>query len=281
VNIHLSNRWRALFLVTLTWSIMPWVFAKEVSGCTRPLWIAASPLGRTLVIGEDGQVTGTTRDVFARIAATTDCQFQYVVVPRARAFTMLKNGQVDIVTDATLTPDRLEGSNFTEIGKAAPSLISLARDLQLDTTTTDLAASNFSIITIHGHDYGEQYQAFIKAPAMQGRVSSASTADNAIKMLVAGRGHAILANPFVVVDAWQRIGQGVELYVSELQGMPSVPHGVYFSKQKMEPGDIAKIETALLSMLRSGELLQLSLRQYPDWIARKFQGTINKAPGSK
>ena len=152
------------------------------------------------MIGEDGQVTGTTRDVFAGIAASTGCQFQYVVVPRARAFAMLKNGQIDIVTDATLTPDRLDSSHFTEIGKAAPALISLARDMQLDTTTADLMASNFFIISIHGHDYGAQYQAFIKAPAMQGRVSSASTADNAIKMLVAGRGHAILANPFVVVD---------------------------------------------------------------------------------
>lgn len=281
--MHLSDHWRALCLIALAWATMPWAFAKEASGCARPIWIAASALGRAMVIGEDGQLTGLTREVFARIAANTGCQFQYVVVPRARAFAMLKNGQVDIVTDATLTPDRLEASHFTEIGMAAPALISLARDLQLDTTTADFAASNFSIITIHGHDYGAQYQAFIKSPAMQGRVSSAVTADNAIKMLMAGRGHVILANPFIMVDAWQRIGRGVELFVSELQGMPSVPHGVYFSKQKMDPDDIAKIEQALLSMVRSGEFLQLSFRQYPDWIARRYQGMINrnKAPGSK
>lgn len=236
-----------------------------------------------MMVGEDGQVTGSTRDVFSRIAVTTRCQFHYMVVPRARAFAMLKNGQIDIVTDATLTPDRLEGSRFFEVGKTAPALISLARDMVLDANTKDFFASHLSIITIHGHDYGPLYQSFVKAPAMQGRVSSASTADGAIKMLMAGRGHAILANPFVVVDAWQRLGQGVELHVSELQGMPAIAHGTYFSKQRMEPDDITRIEESLLSLTRSGEIFQLTFFYYPDWIAKKFQVMINqsKPPGFK
>jgi polar amino acid transport system substrate-binding protein len=269
-----ASGWMSLLGVLLSGS-----FAHNAYACGRPIWIAASPLGLAMVVSEDGQVSGTTREVFTRITATTGCEFEYVVVPRARAFAMLKNGQVDIVSDATQTPDRTESSHFLEIGKATPALVSLARDLLLDTTTTDLLASNFALITIHGHDYGPQYQTFVQHPALRGRISYALTTDNAIRMLMAGRGHAILANPFVLVEAWQRIGQNVELHVSELRGIAPLSHGTYFSK-RMEPNDIAKIENGLLAMLRSGELAKISMRQYPDWIVKKFQPSLNQGKPS-
>lgn len=224
-----------------------------------------------MVISPTGQVTGTTREVLDRIALDTGCTFEYRVVPRARAFLMLKRGEVDLVPDATFTRDRSETAHFVEAGRIVPALISLARNPVHLGSIDQLIASTISVSTINGYDYGDGFRALIRDPRMQRRVSTVSSPESAIKVLVAGRVQAILTGPTTIIDAWERFGGGEALSITEVQGMPSLPFGLYMSRQKMSQSDMDAVEQALLAILRSGAVTKISLYAYPLWFRNAFK----------
>jgi polar amino acid transport system substrate-binding protein len=245
--------------------------------CSRPLLVAASPLGRSMIISEDGlQVSGATYDIFNKLAKDTGCSFTFLIVPRARAFVMLKAGEVDLVTDATRTPDRETDAYFVEVGKVTPALIALTRNPIGARSTTELIDGKDSLIAIHSYDYGPAYRNLLAHPKVKSRVTMALTAENAMKMLLRNRARAILASPNALVDAWMHFGNKEDLTIHAIDGMPDISYGLYISKTRMLETDTALVERAFNTLIQRGDIAKLSYPYYPSWVTRNLQPTLKR-----
>jgi polar amino acid transport system substrate-binding protein len=233
--------------------------------CSRPILIAASPIGRAMMIAPDGNISGTIRDVFDLVAKDTRCVFSYVSVPRARAFLLLKQGEVDIVSSATRSPERDAVARFVQVDSVSPMLISLNRKKLEIGTVEQLVDSAATLLTIRGYDFGPTYRALLQHPKMQARVAETLAPDNAVAMLLAGRADALLMPPLVIVDAWERLGGDDGITVREIEGMATLPYGHYLSNSRMSAADLELVELAIRSVVDRGETRRLLLRYYPRW----------------
>jgi polar amino acid transport system substrate-binding protein len=230
--------------------------------CSRVLTVAASPLGKSIVISEKGEVSGVTVQVMERVAAEAGCQIQWVVVPRSRAFFQLGDGSIDLVTDAIRTPQRDEGARFVESGSTVPALVSLRSKPAEAESIEALRSGSLRLIVIRGYDFGPGYRALLQDPAMANRITEASSPETAFKMLLNGRANAILTAPSTLIDTWEREGQNEPLRIAEVRGMPALPFGLYMSDW-MEPQDRIAIERALLKVIRQGDVERMSASVYP------------------
>lgn len=249
---------------------------KKVS-CSRPLQVAVSPIGRSMIISPEGKITGSTPEFLELIKKDTGCEFAYQIVPRARALYMLERGQIDLITDATRAPNRDEVADFLQTAAARPMLISLRSKHVKIYSVPDLLTSSITLITFSGHYWGQEYQALLANPKMQGRFSAASSPEVALNMLIHGRADAILTAQAVLVDAKQQVGQGVELDIKEMEGLPELKVGMYMSKVRMSRQDMDLIRTACMARIRSGDLSRIVNTYYPAWAIYSLKANQGKS----
>ena len=241
------------------------------AGCSRTLQVAVSPIGRSMIISPEGKISGSTPEFLELIKKDTGCEFAYQVVPRARALFMLERGQIDLITDATRAPNRDEVANFLQTAAARPMLISLRSKQVKIYSVPDLIASTTTLITFSGHYWGQEYLALLANPKMQGRFSAASSPEVALNMLIHGRADAILTGQAVLVDAREQVGQGVELDIRAMEGLPELKVGMYMSKARMSRQDMDLIRSACLARIRSGDLSRIVNAYYPAWAIYSFK----------
>jgi len=254
-----------LLMVFAANTVMAAAEPADKPGCSRPILVAASPMGRSMIISTDGKVSGLTHDAFNLIAKDTGCTFEYVVVPRARAFLMLNDGEVDIVPEAIQTPARDAVARFVELGKVSPMLISLTKNTVDVASMNELIDSSLNLVTIIGQDYGPEYRALLSNPKMQGRIVKTVAPENAVKMLLAGRTDALLMSPTTIADAWERLGGGTNPVVQEVEGMPAQSFGHYISTAQKSGFDIDVLERGIVALIRRGDLQRLLKSNYPEW----------------
>lgn len=231
-----------------------------------------------MVISPEGKITGATKVFFDLIAKDTACVFDYIIVPRARAWHMLDSGQIDLVADATRSPERDRVAQFFEVGKTRPVLISLPARVLKPKTVEELIDSPITLITFNGHYWGQAYNDLLTHPKMQGRISSIPSPDIAIKMLLRGRADAILTGQAVILDAWEKSGGNTKLNISVLEELPALTYGMYMSKDKMSEHDRTLIEAATIARIKSGDLARIISIYYPAWAVYRepFIDLVNK-----
>lgn len=234
--------------------------------CSKPILVAASSIGRSMMVSADQKVTGITPEIFNTITRETGCVFEYVVVPRARAFLMLKRGEVDIVADATRSPDRDESAYFLEAGRIAPALVSLKTKRPSANTIKELLDGKATLIHINGFYFGPEVDAIIDDPRMAGRVSRAPSPELAARMLLAGRADAVICHAITLLEAWDTWGNGEELVATQLDGMPTITFGTYMSTTRMSPSDRQVFENAMDAVTLRGEVQKLVRKYYPAWV---------------
>ena len=246
--------------------------AKQVP-CSRPIQIAASPIGRSMMISPEGKITGATKAFFDLIEKDTACVFEYVTVPRARAWHMLEAAQIDLVADATRSPDRDRVAQFVEVGKSRAVLISLPKRVLKPKTVDELIDSPLTLITLTGHFWGQAYVALLSDPKMQGRISSVPSPETAVKMLLHGRADTILTSQAAIADAWEKSGNSAKLNITELEDLPALTIGLYMSKAKMSEPDRKLIESAIFARIKSGDLARIASNYYPVWAIYQEKST--------
>lgn len=276
---------RALPLcVAALYALAPVAGAAEVapgSGCSRPLTIAISPLGRSMMISPAGVVGGIVRDVFDKVAARSGCQIDYVVMPRARAHAMFKAGQVDIIAAATKSAERDASGDFVQTHGVRAMLVSLrGRDLS-PMTIAALLSGDLRVDTLRGYYFGAAYAALTESPAFRHRVDVSPDPATVVRKLVAGRTDVALLAPAVLIDAAEQEGILQSLRVTELVGMDAVPSGVYLGKS-LTPADLRKIRLSITSLVRSGEYEKIFRSHYafPWWAGAgiEFPGAGHSGP---
>jgi len=138
--------------------------------CTRAIRVPVAPIGMS-VVTSGGEVSGVFPDVLRKVASETGCQFDFVVVPRARVEAMFAAGSADVLVPATRTTQRDLHGDFIPMMKARAMLISLASDRAPIESLADLAERReLRVAVVRGFDYGEPYLELLKTLRAQRRL---------------------------------------------------------------------------------------------------------------
>jgi polar amino acid transport system substrate-binding protein len=235
-------------------------------GCSRPITVAAAPLGRSIMITPEGTVTGAQYDLLKRAGAAGHCEFDPVVVPWARALMMLQDGAVDLLPGAVWSAERDRIADFIVVDRVWPMLMSLREHpLGIDSRAA-LAAGKARLGVVRGFDYGAEYRALLDELERQDRLDRAADAETLARQLAGGRIDAVLMVPLIFADPAEKLGLGDRLELVRIDGVEPVRAGIYLSRTRLDPADRTRIAEAIRAAEREeGGYLGLLRHYYPDW----------------
>ncbi len=240
--------------------------ALPASACSRTMILAASPIGRSMMISRTGEVTGVVRDVLDLVSLRSGCKIEYIVVPRARGHYLFQSGAIDLMAAVTRTPDRDEAGQFVQTHQVQAMLVSMRERPLGQMTIAGVIASKLTIDTIRGYSFGPAYDKLLKQPALQAHFDSSPEPETVLRKLLAGRTAAALLFPATLIDAAQQAGLSERLRVDELAGMEAIPAGFYLNN-RMPPADRERIRQAIQSLVQEGQFEKI-FRSYnlkPEW----------------
>lgn len=138
--------------------------------CSRPIRVPVAPIGMS-VVTSGGEVGGVYPDLLRKVSAETGCQFEFVVVPRARVEAMFAASGADVLVPATRTSQRDLHGDFIPMMKARPMLISLSSDRAPVESLAELGERReLRVAVVRGFDYGEPYQDLLRTLKAQRRL---------------------------------------------------------------------------------------------------------------
>jgi len=254
--------------------------AAAAPGCTRPIRVASAPQGRSMIIAADGSIGGIVKDFLDLVSQRSGCQFEYVPMPRARAFVMLSSGQIDIVPAATRTEERDRAGSFIALFSSRPALIALKTHSPAVLGVRDLIDGTLVLGIIRGFDYGPEYQQLLDNPRIMARVNQIRDAELAARMLRAGRIDALLMAPTTIADTAEAVGILEQLLVTPVDGLPFSPGGMYLSAGALDPEDLRTLSAVIQQLARQGAYSRLIEHYYasPSWALLHIRGMPGLTP---
>jgi len=248
--------------------LMALFFARPAeAGCSRPIRVAASPIGLLMTVADDGTVRGPDEAFLKLVGARIGCEFRYDVMSRARAFELMAAGETDLITSAVRTPQRDGFGDLIVLYRGRAMLISL-RDRQLRIRdTAAFAASGLSLDLVRGYDYGTAYRALQEAVAAAGRLTENVDPAAIARKLLAERSDAtIMSAPAFSQDA-EAVGIADRLAVTPLDDLAAFDVGIYLVRAALDPADAALLSDGFHAAVAEGRYSAL-LRDafvHPRW----------------
>lgn len=243
--------------------------------CSRVFTVAASSIGRSMMVSSTGAVSGVVRDFLDLVSQRSGCVFNYVIVPRSRAFVMLETGTVDIVPSVNRTEQRDHFGKFFHLYDNRPMLISLKGRLPSMLGLAQLINGPTTIGIVRGYDYGPAYTALLSDPHMRRRVTVVRGPNMGARMLAAGRMDAVLMAPSAFVDAAEQAGIVDKILVIPVEGLPFASAGMYLVQRDQDVTDLAKVQAAINFLVDRGEYSRLLAKYYakPRWALGNLKST--------
>lgn len=232
--------------------------------CSRTLQVPVAPVGRSVIIGEQG-VSGVYPDA---LRAVPGCSFAFPAVPRARLEAMFENGRADLLIPASRTPRRDESGFFVPLIQSRATLIGLngARP-PLRSLQELLERRELRVALVRGFDYGEAYQGALRELRAQGRLVLEVDPISVARLLQAGLADLTIMAPSILLGAVHgdvRVaGLQERLRYEPVEELPWSESGVYISRRSVSEADREALREALERAARSGAVWRSFLRYYP------------------
>lgn len=239
--------------------------------CGKPLSVASSSVGRSMVFGKDGLMSGTIKDFLNRISLDSSCTFEFRQVPRARAWMLLSVRDIDLVPAAVQTADRDRMARFVPTHRVTPQLLTLNAPLSAVHDGRELVSAGLRVGVVRGYQYGEHYQQLKGQLAQQGLLDEVADPETIVKMLKAGRIKATILPLTALADAAENLGVGKDVRAVSLTELPVVQVGIYFSRATVTTEDFTIIERSIRRLIQCGAYEQDMRRHYPAWALKGVQ----------
>lgn len=233
--------------------------------CSKRIAVASSPIGRGMTITAKGEITGTVKTFLDTINADSGCVFEYIQVPRARAWMLLQAHAVDVLPAAVQTPERDRKARFIPTHRTTPQLLSLRRDLSGIGSAADLIKARLHVGVVRGYQFGPEYSQFVAQLARANLLHEVPDPDTIIKLLAADRIQATVLPLTAIADAAESKGVSERLNASELPDFPPVRIGIYISNDTVTPADRDLLERAIRRRVAQGDYERLMRLHYPAW----------------
>jgi polar amino acid transport system substrate-binding protein len=254
------------------WRAGLWVAMAALAGeaaraeCSRPIRVPVAPIGMSVVVS-GGEVSGVYPDVLRRISSETGCQFEFVVVPRARVEAMFAGGGGDLLAPATRTSQRDPYGEFVPLMKARAMLISLGADRAPVESLAELAERReLRVAVVRGFDYGEPYQQLLKQLKAQRRLVVEADPAAVVRALDRNLADVTLMAPSILAGTLLQDSKTRPLLdrlrleaIAELGWTDS---GIYLSRQ-LPARDREVLGEAMERNARSGAVWKAVQKHYP------------------
>jgi polar amino acid transport system substrate-binding protein len=211
---------------------------------------------------KEEELIGYEVDLARAMARAMGVRAKLEVIPFAELLPALQSGKIDLIlSNMTITPGRnlkvaFVGPYFTS-GKA---FLTKIKTIAMADEPGDIDAKNTKLVALKG----STSQAFVQEAIPEATLVSANSYDEAVKMVLEDKVHAMVADyPICVVSVFRYPNQGLLSVVTQLTYEPigvGVPAGDPLLVNWVENFMGIAAETGLLEELESNWLLQA------DWL---------------
>jgi len=206
---------------------------------------------------------GMDVDIAYELKARTGCQFEIILLPIARIWMEVQNGNVDMVGTGVKTPEREKYAYFYNLRYSTPSLISTrSMSKKINSINQVMLDPNITIGVQRQFDYGSYFNRFLDQLREKKRLVEAADSEALLKMLAAKRFSVALAYPM----SYRPIAKELQLEKSLRFHNVSPPHsgkygGLAVSRLSFSEDEAKKWRTLILKMHKDGAVRKI-LRNY-------------------
>lgn len=206
---------------------------------------------------------GVDVDLVKELQRRSGCAFALSVLPRVRAYTLLENGQVDIVMAAVENPDRKVYAHFAPYLQQRFAAV-IPRSVPAEKTSLAgfTADPSLHFGMVRGVSYGVPRDQWTAQMLAAGRVQIAPTPAIAYRMLQGGRFSALFAIPLQYEKELRDRGLREQMTIVDwFPQEPPTTRNLALSRKSFTPEQLAAW-SALAKTLRTDGTMQTILRRY-------------------
>ena len=212
------------------------------------------------LMDSEGNYTGVDLDLAAAIIEGAGYQVEYIEEPWNRLMNSIENGSVDVALGASKTPERETYAYFSDAYRQE-TFVLLVRKGESDqydlSSLSDIPRSGFTLGTVRGYYYGEEFDALSEDDAFRRQIDEATSDMVNITKLVNGRIDGIIIDPVIEVLRDPAFMDRVEIHPMEVYSNDSF---MMFSKETTTPEIISAINESLQGLRESGEYQRIMSR---------------------
>jgi polar amino acid transport system substrate-binding protein len=210
--------------------------------------------------GPDGEAAGADVDLVKAVADELGCVASFHKMPWARVLLELENGELDVTTSASRTPERERFAHFSVPYRQAQMGIYVRKGESGRYTLDGLSGvveAGLRLGVVNGYYYGPEFEALMADPGFAERVDGVINYETNIRKLLLGRIDGILVDDIgVMIGALADHGaeDQVEQHPVFLAGDE---FHLMFSKKSVSADLVARIDEVLAGMEADGRLLHI------------------------
>lgn len=236
------------------------------AGCSRQIIVPASPAGKFVVTDTQTQaVSGVYPDLLRSSGKKIGCEFDFVIVPRARFNFMLEKGTGHLFIPESQTPERDLLAEFVPLFYSMPVIISARTDLKIRTIADLKRYPELRVNVVRGYDWGTSYRNAVQQLSDLHMVEEVVDAATIVKKMAAGRADITIMSAHILYGSVLGLGLQADLgprlsYIRTPDFEP-IPSGVYLSNSltKDDRTLLKKMLNSWLSSKSLWEALQATL----------------------
>lgn len=209
------------------------------------------------------------RDLGKRIG----CNFEFPVVPRARADAMvLESKGGDVLIPAAQTAERDRRALFVHLRDSVVTLVVHAsKHGPIPADINALKQSDWRAALVRRYSFGNAYNTLVSELEMASRIYSVNDLDTIARMLRAGRLDFTLLPATLMYASLldgKPLDSAAEFRYADIAGLPHNQGGAYLSTTSLSEKDFELLRSAMATSARDGSLRRAFNAYYPPEVVR-------------
>ncbi len=244
--------------------------------CSKPLRVALFEYG---LLYRSSTADGIDARLLDTLEQRTGCTFVRVLMPRARIWTELQTGTLDMATAAIPTPERKAYGFLLPYMKARNLLLVRRQSTPSALNQATFEASKLRLGVVRGFKHEAAYDAMVERLTQQDRVVLATDVADLTRMIDRGVVDAVLSQPIVFRQylGVAKINQDIAMYDWAPKDEFSVG-SIILSRKSFTPQQAKRWDALMVALLRDGTMLKFSREFLPADQAHDLLYTGPRAP---
>ena len=232
--------------------------------CGRPLTLGLHEHG-LLYSGETGE--GIDKDIADELARRSGCHLTTLVLPRARIWQLIESGALDFSLSAITNRERDKFAAFAWYDSNKYYLL-VRRDAHVADVSDFLRQRRLKLGAIRGFRYNAGANDLEDALENESRVTYATSLEPLFEILLAGRIHGLIVEPF---DTPVLRNEAVQAQATILEfDDPPVLHGLVMSRKSLSPEQQAAWRALIDDMRADGTMGRIFAKYFPVDLAQSM-----------
>ena len=232
----------------------PVVMAEPVDSCR--LTMGWDPYETYHYMNPVGEINGLDVEIVSAIAADANCQISFERDNWANLLQRIRDGDVDLISGATLTPEREAYALFSEPFRMETFALFVRageRNQYSGASLRELVDAGMKIGVTDAYIYGEEVRAMQDDPGYEDRFFPADLGETSASRMLDGEIDGFIEDIFVASSLIRRRGleDDIETHPVDIGGSNEVR--LMFSRSSVDGDLVARFNQSLAHLQESGE----------------------------